>query len=80
MKSHRFFCILWGTLFGLSGMLSFMVSGWGNPSMPDYSLGYVYLPAVLGITGTLHSSISKLGATATSKLLCQPLKKALPCY
>ena len=44
-------------------MFSFMVSGWGNPSMPDYSLGYVYLPAVLGITGTSFFT-SKLGATS----------------
>ena len=41
-----------GALLGLSGMFSFMVSGWGNPSMPDYSLGYIYLPAVLGITAS----------------------------
>jgi len=63
-----------GALLGLSGMLSFMVSGWGNPSMPDYSLGYVYLPAVLGITGTSFFT-SKLGATATSKLPVPTLKK-----
>ena len=55
-------------------MLSFIVSGWGNPSMPDYSLGYVYLPAVLGITGTSFFT-SKLGATATSKLPVPTLKK-----
>ena len=35
--------------------------------MPDYSLGYIYLPAVLGITASLIFT-SKLGATATSKL------------
>jgi len=63
-----------GALLGLSGMFSFMVSGWGNPSMPDYSLGYVYLPAVLGITGTSFFT-SKLGATATSKLPVPTLKK-----
>ncbi|WP_298669856.1 sulfite exporter TauE/SafE family protein [uncultured Haemophilus sp.] len=63
-----------GALLGLSGMLSFIVSGWGNPSMPDYSLGYVYLPAVLGITATSFFT-SKLGATATSKLPVPTLKK-----
>ena len=63
-----------GALLGLSGMLSFMVSGWGNPSMPDYSLGYIYLPAVLGITATSFFT-SKLGATATSKLPVPTLKK-----
>ena len=63
-----------GALLGLSGMFSFMVSGWGNPAMPDYSLGYVYLPAVFGITGTSFFT-SKLGATATSKLPVPTLKK-----
>lgn len=63
-----------GMLLGLSGMLSFMVSGWGNPAMPDYSLGYIYLPAVFGITATSFFT-SKLGATATAKLPVPTLKK-----
>ncbi|WP_288062010.1 sulfite exporter TauE/SafE family protein [Rodentibacter caecimuris] len=63
-----------GMLLGLSGMLSFMVSGWDNPAMPDYSLGYIYLPAVFGITATSFFT-SKLGATATAKLPVSMLKK-----
>ena len=63
-----------GMLLGLSGMLSFAVSGWGNTTMPEYSLGYIYLPAVLGITATSFFT-SKLGATATSKLPVPILKK-----
>ncbi|OOF82864.1 hypothetical protein BKG92_05675 [Rodentibacter ratti] len=63
-----------GMLLGLSGMLSFMVSGWGNSAMPDYSLGYIYLPAVFGITATSFFT-SKLGATATTKLPVPTLKK-----
>ncbi|NBH75238.1 sulfite exporter TauE/SafE family protein [Rodentibacter pneumotropicus] len=63
-----------GMLLGLSGMLSFMVSGWDNPAMPDYSLGYIYLPAVFGITATSFFT-SKLGATATAKLPVPTLKK-----
>ena len=63
-----------GALLGLSGMLSFMVSGWGTPGMPNYSIGYIYLPAVLGITASSFFT-SKLGATATSKLPVSTLKK-----
>ncbi|OOF42540.1 hypothetical protein BKK51_12740 [Rodentibacter trehalosifermentans] len=63
-----------GMLLGVSGMLSFMVSGWGNPAMPDYSLGYVYLPAVFSITATSFFT-SKLGANATAKLPVPTLKK-----
>ncbi|WP_118859405.1 sulfite exporter TauE/SafE family protein [Haemophilus haemolyticus] len=63
-----------GMLLGTSGMFSFMLSGWGNAAMPEYSLGYIYFPAVLCITATSFFT-SKLGATATSKLPVSILKK-----
>ena len=63
-----------GMLLGTSGMFSFMLSGWGNAAMPEYSLGYIYFPAVLCITATSFFT-SKLGATATSKLPVSTLKK-----
>ena len=63
-----------GMLLGTSGMFSFMLSGWGNAVMPEYSLGYIYFPAVLCITATSFFT-SKLGATATSKLPVPTLKK-----
>lgn len=36
-------------LFGASG---FVLSGWAHPELPAWSLGYVYLPAWLGISAT----------------------------
>ena len=63
-----------GMLLGLSGMFSFMVGGFGNPAMPDYSIGYVYLPAVFGITATSFFT-SKIGATLTNILPVPMLKK-----
>ena len=63
-----------GMLLGTSGMFSFMLSGLGNAVMPEYSLGYIYFPAVLCITATSFFT-SKLGATATSKLPVPTLKK-----
>ena len=63
-----------GMLLGTSGMFSFMLSGWGNAAMPEYSFGYIYFPAVLCITATSFFT-SKLGATATSKLPVPTLKK-----
>ncbi|OBX02528.1 sulfite exporter TauE/SafE family protein [Gallibacterium genomosp. 1] len=62
-----------GMLLGLSGMLSFIIGGW-NADMPSYSLGYVYLPAVVGITVTSFFT-SKLGATTTTKLPIPILKR-----
>lgn len=63
-----------GMLLGLAGTLSFVVGGWNNEAMPDYSLGYVYLPAVLGITLTSFFT-SKLGASAVTKLPVPTLKR-----
>ena len=63
-----------GMLLGTSGMFRFMLSGWWNAAMPEYSLGYIYFPAVLCITATSFFT-SKLGATATSKLPVPTLKK-----
>ena len=63
-----------GMLLGTSGMFSFMLSGLGNAAMPEYSLGYIYFPAVLCITATSFFT-SKLGANATAKLPVTTLKK-----
>lgn len=63
-----------GMLLGLSGMFSFIVGGWNVTNMPEFSLGYVYLPAVVGITLTSFFT-SKLGATTTNKLPVPVLKR-----
>lgn len=63
-----------GAFLGLSGTFSFITSGW-NVEMPDYSLGYIYLPALLGITLTSYFT-SKLGANAANVLPVATLKKA----
>ena len=68
-----------GMLMGIAGMLSFMVSGWNAQGMPPYSVGFVYFPAVLGITVTSFFT-SKLGANATNKLPVPTLKKAFAAF
>lgn len=64
-----------GGLLGLAGTLSFIFSGWANPNLPDYSLGFVYLPALFGIVATSFFT-SKLGANAANVLPVPVLKKA----
>ena len=68
-----------GMLMGIAGMLSFMLSGWGTPGMPNYSIGFVYLPAVLGITITSFFT-SKLGANMTNRLPVPTLKKGFAAF
>ncbi len=63
-----------GALLGLSGALSYITAGWNAEGMPEWSLGYVYLPAVLAITSTSFFT-SKLGANTTNKLPVKTLKR-----
>lgn len=64
-----------GALLGLAAALSFIVSGWNLPNLPEYSLGYIYLPALAGITLTSFFT-SKLGANVANVLPVPVLKKA----
>ncbi|PJG85248.1 sulfite exporter TauE/SafE family protein [Conservatibacter flavescens] len=68
-----------GMLLATSGMLSFIIGGWNVEGMPPYSLGYVYFPAVFGITLSSFFT-SKLGASAVSKLPVPVLKKAFAIF
>lgn len=68
-----------GMLLAFSGCLSYMVSGWDNTEMPDWSLGYVYLPAVLGITLT-SAFTTKFGVILASRLPVVRLKKAFAVF
>lgn len=63
-----------GCLLGLAGTISFIISGWGNPQLPAYSFGYVYLPALFGVVITSIFT-SKIGATLANQLPVATLKK-----
>ncbi len=63
-----------GFPIALAGSVGFIVSGWGQSGLPTHSLGYVYLPAVLGIT--LASVLTApLGAAAAHRLPTRRLKQ-----
>lgn len=63
-----------GFPIALAGSIGFVVSGWGQSGLPPHSLGYVYLPAVLGIT--LASVLTApLGAAAAHRLSTRRLKQ-----
>lgn len=64
-----------GFPIALSGTLGYLIMGWNNSALPDNSVGYIYLPATLGII--ISSTIfAKLGAKLTHSLDAQKLKKA----
>jgi len=41
-----------GFAIAIAGAVSNATLGWGNPMLPSYSVGYIYLPALLGIVST----------------------------
>ncbi len=65
-------CGLTVAVFGVSG---YIMAGWNNVNLPDYSLGYVYLPALLGMIIT-SSVFAPLGVKWATKLPVRTLKKA----
>lgn len=58
------------------GSISFALTGMHTPNLPPWSIGYIYLPAVLGIalTGPLFA---RFGAKISHKLPKETLKKIL---
>lgn len=68
-----------GALVAVSGGSSYITSGWNVVDMPAYSLGYIYLPAVLAITATSFFT-TKFGVMLTSRLPVATLKKAFAVF
>jgi uncharacterized membrane protein YfcA len=63
-----------GFPIALAGGIGFVVSGWGQNGLPPHSIGYVYLPAVLGIT--LASVLTApVGAAVAHRLPTKRLKQ-----
>ncbi len=63
-----------GFPIAVAGTLGYMLTGMHSSGMPPYSLGFVYLPAVLGIT-TASMLTAPLGARLAQILPVHLLKK-----
>lgn len=63
-----------GFPIALAGSLGYFVSGYAKPDLPSYSLGYLYLPALAGIT-IVSVLTAPLGAKAAHALPVDKLKK-----
>lgn len=58
----------------LAGSLSYLYAGWGHAALPEWSLGYVYLPAWLGIVLT-STQFARIGARLAHRLSPQRLRQ-----
>lgn len=63
-----------GLPIAIIGALTNVWEGWQNPLMPEWSAGYIYLPALLGIVMT-SAIFAKLGAKLAHMLPALVLKR-----
>lgn len=63
-----------GLPIAVASALSFMLLGWHEEHLPPHSLGYVYLPALVGIAVT-SMFFARFGARLAHKLSPRLLKR-----
>lgn len=63
-----------GLPIAVAGTTGFVISGWAEPGRPDWSLGYVYLPAFAGIVLASYP-MARVGARFSHRLPSARLKK-----
>ncbi|BAU71892.1 sulfite exporter TauE/SafE family protein [Metapseudomonas furukawaii] len=63
-----------GLPIAAAGALSFMALGWNHEQLPPYSLGFVYLPALVGIAVT-SMFFARFGARLAHRLSPRLLKR-----
>lgn len=63
-----------GVPIAIAGTLSYAILGWQAASLPEWSLGYVYLPSFVGI-GLSSIFTAPIGAKLAHKIPAQKLKR-----
>ncbi|WP_114766162.1 sulfite exporter TauE/SafE family protein [Vibrio rhodolitus] len=63
-----------GCVIAISGMTGFILHGYSAENLPNYSVGYVYLPALAAIASTSMLT-TKVGAKLATSLPTAALKK-----
>lgn len=64
-----------GFPIAVAGSLGYIVNGLHTPNLPEYSLGFLYLPALVGIV-LISVCTAPLGAALAHKLPVDKLKKS----
>jgi uncharacterized membrane protein YfcA len=63
-----------GLPIAIAGATGYVLGGWGVAHLPEYSLGFVYLPALAGIVvGSVITA--PVGARTAHRLAVKPLKR-----
>lgn len=68
-----------GVLIAITGTISFVIAGWGNPEHPAWSTGFVYWPAAIIITCASPFFV-KIGNIWSNRLPVETLRKILAIF
>lgn len=68
-----------GIPISLSGGITYFIRGLSIETLPKYSLGYIYLPALIGVSLTSLFS-TKLGVYLSHRLPQEKLRKIFACF
>jgi uncharacterized protein len=68
-----------GLVVALFGSLGYIITGLDQPQLPDWSLGYIYLPALAGISLT-SSLFAQFGVRMAANLPVKTLKKGFAVF
>ena len=63
-----------GFPIALGGSIGFMITGFGAPELPAYSVGYIYLPALLGLT-VASMLLAPVGAAVAHRMPTTHLRR-----
>lgn len=63
-----------GLPIAVAGSVGYLVNGWGTPGLPDMTVGFVYLPALV-LVAVVSTLTAPLGAQMTHRLPVGALKK-----
>lgn len=64
-----------GFPIAIAGTIGYVATGWSNPLLPTATIGYVYLPALVGVS-IASMALAPLGAKAAHSLPTVRLKQA----
>jgi uncharacterized membrane protein YfcA len=67
-----------GFPIALSGALGYILNGMAATGLPSHSLGFIYLPALIGVAGMSYLT-APLGARLSHRLPVSGLKKLFAC-
>jgi len=68
-----------GFPIALANSLGYTISGWDTPNLPEYSFGYIWLPALIFIS-CFSVITAPYGARAAQKLPVKKLKRFFACF